>query len=49
MTAFFNKHETKSVKIIKDKDDRPKGFGYIEFATLDGFEGCLGEEWTNFC
>lgn len=33
--------QTKSVKIIKDRDDKPKGFGYIEFEDLDGLKEAL--------
>ena len=40
--------QTKSIKIIKDRDDRPKGFGYIEFATLDGLKDALGRSGQNF-
>ncbi|KIJ12009.1 hypothetical protein PAXINDRAFT_54322, partial [Paxillus involutus ATCC 200175] len=38
---FFSPHKTKSVKIIKDRDDKPKGFGYIEFAELDALKEAL--------
>lgn len=40
--------QTKSIKIIKDRDDRPKGFGYIEFATLDGLKDALAKSGQNF-
>lgn len=40
--------QTKSIKIIKDKEDRPKGFGYIEFATLDGLKDALARSGQNF-
>jgi RNA recognition motif-containing protein len=40
--------QTKSIKIIKDRDDRPKGFGYIEFATLDGLKDALARSGQNF-
>jgi len=35
--------QLKSVKIIKDRDDRPKGFGYVEFDTLDGLKDALSK------
>lgn len=35
--------QTKSVKIIKDKDEKPKGFGYIEFEDLEGLKDALGK------
>lgn len=40
--------QTKSIKIIKDRDDRPKGFGYIEFSTLDGLKDALARSGQNF-
>lgn len=40
--------QTKSIKIIKDRDDRPKGFGYIEFATLDGLKDALTRSGQSF-
>lgn len=36
-----NLAQIKSVKIIKDRDDKPKGFGYIEFADLDALKDAL--------
>lgn len=33
--------QIKSVKIIKDKDDKPKGFGYVEFEDLEGLKSAL--------
>ncbi|KAF9650182.1 RNA-binding domain-containing protein [Thelephora ganbajun] len=48
MATFFGGHETKSIKIIKDRDDRSKGFGYIEFATLDGLKDALARSGQNF-
>lgn len=30
-----------SVKIIKDRDEKPKGFGYVEFEDLEGLKGAL--------
>lgn len=35
--------QLKSVKIIKDRDDRPKGFGYVEFETLQGLKDGLAK------
>jgi len=40
--------QTKSIKIIKDRDDQPKGFGYIEFATLDGLKDALARSGQSF-
>lgn len=35
--------QTKSVKIIKDRDEKPKGFGYVEFNDLDGLKDALAK------
>lgn len=35
---FFAPTPLKDIKIIKDRDDKPKGFGYVEFETLDGLK-----------
>ena len=32
---------TQSVKIIKDRDEKPKGFGYVEFEDLEGLKTAL--------
>ncbi len=36
----------KSVKIIKDKDEKPKGFGYIEFEDVEGLKDALTKTGT---
>jgi len=36
---FFQ--NVKSVKIIKDREEKPKGFGYVEFEDLDGLKAAL--------
>jgi RNA recognition motif-containing protein len=33
--------QVKTAKIIRDRDDKPKGFGYVEFTTLDGLKNAL--------
>ncbi|KAF7375084.1 Translation initiation factor 4B [Mycena sanguinolenta] len=45
---FFGSSKTKSVKIIKDREEKPKGFGYIEFEDLDGLKGALAKSGSNF-
>jgi translation initiation factor 4B len=34
-------NQTKSIKIIKDKDEKPKGFGYVEFHDLEALKEAL--------
>ncbi|KAG2071795.1 RNA-binding domain-containing protein [Suillus decipiens] len=43
LESFFGPHQTKSIKIIKDRDDKPKGFGYVEFVELDGLKDALAK------
>jgi translation initiation factor 4B len=39
---FFKNCNVISVRIVTDKlDQRPKGFGYVEFSTLDGLKKAL--------
>ncbi|KAF8510948.1 hypothetical protein BU17DRAFT_54978 [Hysterangium stoloniferum] len=40
---FFAPHKTVSVKIIADRDGKPKGFGYVEFVELDGLKDALSK------
>ena len=38
-----------NVRIVEDKvDQRPKGFGYVEFATVEGLQKALTFTETNF-
>ncbi|KAJ4479937.1 hypothetical protein J3R30DRAFT_3466939 [Lentinula aciculospora] len=43
---FFTK--TKSVKIIKDREDKPKGFGYVEFEDLDSLKDAIDKSGATF-
>lgn len=43
---FFAPESLKSVKVIRDRDDKPKGFGYVEFETLDGLKNALSKSGT---
>ncbi|CAE7199502.1 unnamed protein product [Rhizoctonia solani] len=43
---FFAPEPLKSVKVIRDRDDKPKGFGYVEFETLDGLKSGLSKSGT---
>ncbi|GAB1521835.1 Eukaryotic translation initiation factor 4B [Rhizoctonia solani] len=40
---FFAPESLKSIKVIRDRDDKPKGFGYVEFETLDGLKSGLSK------
>ncbi|KAK7032956.1 translation initiation factor 4B [Favolaschia claudopus] len=48
LEEFFGSSKTKSVKIIKDREEKPKGFGYIEFEELDGLKDALAKSGSNF-
>ncbi|CAE6456326.1 unnamed protein product [Rhizoctonia solani] len=43
---FFAPELLKSVKVIRDRDEKPKGFGYVEFETLDGLKNGLSKSGT---
>lgn len=46
---FFKDCQVTNVRIVEDKvDQRPKGFGYVEFATLDGLKKALEYTERNF-
>lgn len=46
---FFSGCEVTNVRIVEDKLDRkPKGFGYVEFGTLDGLKKALSLSETDF-
>jgi len=49
LEEFFVGHKTKAVKIIKDREEKPKGFGYIEFEELDGLKDALAKSGANLC
>ncbi|KAI1265081.1 hypothetical protein F5Y18DRAFT_56996 [Xylariaceae sp. FL1019] len=49
VTDFFTECEITSVRIIEDRiEQRPKGFAYAEFATLDGLKMALELDGTSF-
>jgi RNA recognition motif-containing protein len=49
VTDFFTGCECTNVRIIEDKlEMKPKGFGYAEFATLDGLKQALTLNGTQF-
>ncbi|ETW82934.1 hypothetical protein HETIRDRAFT_238319, partial [Heterobasidion irregulare TC 32-1] len=41
LESFFGTLKVKSVKVIKDREERPKGFGYIEFEDLEDLKDAL--------
>ncbi|KAF8518479.1 hypothetical protein JB92DRAFT_2828750 [Gautieria morchelliformis] len=43
LEEFFAPHKTVSVKIITDRDGKPKGFGYVEFVELEGLKDALAK------
>ncbi|KAJ6612237.1 hypothetical protein B0H10DRAFT_2052776 [Mycena sp. CBHHK59/15] len=45
---FFGSSKTKTIKIIKDREEKPKGFGYIEFDDLDSLKEALAKSGSNF-
>ncbi len=40
-TAIFISPQPKSAKIIRDRDEKPKGFGYVELEDLEGLKEAL--------
>ena len=47
--GFFQDCQVTNVRIVEDKlDHKPKGFGYVEFATLDGLKKALALTESNF-
>ena len=49
ISDFFTGCQVTSVRIVEDKlASKPKGFGYVEFATLDGLKKALDANNTQF-
>ncbi|KAG9099975.1 hypothetical protein FRC06_004650 [Ceratobasidium sp. 370] len=46
LAGLFAPESLKSVKVIRDRDDKPKGFGYVEFETLAGLKNGLAKSGT---
>ena len=38
LRSFLTIAQITQVKIISDRDGKPKGFGYVEFASLEGLK-----------
>jgi len=47
VAAHFGEMKLNSVKIIKDRDDKPKGFGYVEFQSLDDLKTAISMSGTS--
>ncbi|KAI9890716.1 MAG: hypothetical protein M1814_003646 [Vezdaea aestivalis] len=46
---YFSSCQVTNVRIVEDRvDHKPKGFGYVEFATVDGLKTALTLNGTNF-
>ena len=46
---FFSACEVTNVRIVEDKLDRkPKGFGYVEFGSVDGLKKALDLNGSQF-
>ncbi|KAI9720933.1 MAG: hypothetical protein M1828_005503 [Chrysothrix sp. TS-e1954] len=46
---FFSGCSVTSVRIVEDKlDHKPKGFGYVEFGSLDGLKQALSQSESSF-
>ena len=49
VSDFFADCQVTNVRIVEDKLDRkPKGFGYVEFASLEGLKKALTYNGTQF-
>jgi translation initiation factor 4B len=49
VSNFFVDCQVTNVRIVEDKlDHKPKGFGYVEFASLDGLKKALTYSGTQF-
>lgn len=47
--GFLSDCQVSSVRIVEDKLDRkPKGFGYVEFSTLEGLKTALTKSESHF-
>ncbi|KAF9942059.1 hypothetical protein BGZ65_010969, partial [Modicella reniformis] len=44
---FFSDSKITSIRIMKDFEDKPKGFGYVEFDSLDSLKNALEKSGHN--
>lgn len=50
ISEFFAVCDVDHVRLVRDKtDDRPKGFGYVEFKTKEGLIAAVDLNGTQFC
>ncbi|CAO3564807.1 unnamed protein product [Mortierella alpina] len=47
--SFFMASQITSIRIMKDFEDKPKGFGYVEFESLDSLKKALENNGQNLC
>ncbi|KAG0335401.1 hypothetical protein BG004_008467 [Podila humilis] len=47
--AFFMMSQINSIRIMKDFEDKPKGFGYVEFDSLDSLKKALENNGQSLC
>ncbi|KAJ9121880.1 hypothetical protein QFC24_004462 [Naganishia onofrii] len=48
MEMLFSGVETTSIKVIRDHEGKPKGFGYVQFGTLDGLKAALARTGESY-
>ncbi|KAJ9098323.1 hypothetical protein QFC19_006447 [Naganishia cerealis] len=48
LEMFFSGVETTSIKVIRDHEGKPKGFGYVQFGTLDGLKEAMNRSGESF-
>ncbi|KAI1313849.1 hypothetical protein EDD11_002450 [Mortierella claussenii] len=47
--GFFIESKITSIRIMKDFEDKPKGFGYVEFDSLDSLKKALENNGQSLC
>ncbi|KAG0048055.1 hypothetical protein BGZ83_006943, partial [Gryganskiella cystojenkinii] len=47
--SFFMASKINSIRIMKDFEDKPKGFGYVEFDSLDSLKKALENNGQSLC
>ncbi|KAF9299736.1 hypothetical protein BGZ74_008688 [Mortierella antarctica] len=47
--GFFMASQITSIRIMKDFEDKPKGFGYVEFDSLDSLKKALENNGQSLC